>query len=116
MTEIKDYIEKERIVLDYVKRFSIDIFIETGTYNGSMVSAIAPHVKNVCSIELDEKLHISARERFKDNPNVHIFCGDSGKLLPGILKSVKEPCLFWLDGHYSGEGTAKGDTETPILE
>ena len=24
--------------------------------------------------------------------------------------------MFWLDGHYSGKGTAKGKKETPILE
>jgi len=29
---------------------------------------------------------------------------------------VEKPCLFWLDGHYSGGNTAKGEKETPIME
>ena len=116
MTIIQEHVAKEVIVLDYIKRFSVDTFIETGTYKGDMVAAIAPHVKNVYSIELDEKLHILSQERFKDISNVHILCGDSGKLLPEILKSVNEHCLFWLDGHYSAGVTAKGETETPILK
>lgn len=116
MTNVRDCKAKGRLVREYIKKFSIDTFIETGTYNGSMVAAITSHVKNVYSIELDEKLHILAREQFKDNPNIHIFCGDSGKLLPGILCSIKEPCLFWLDAHYSGDITAKGETNTPILQ
>ena len=28
----------------------------------------------------------------------------------------REPCLFWLDGHYSAGITAKGEKETPIWE
>jgi hypothetical protein len=40
----------------------------------------------------------------------------SGGLLAIQLKDVKEPCLFWLDAHYSGGSTAKGDFETPIMQ
>lgn len=37
-------------------------------------------------------------------------------MLKGILKSIQEPCLFWLDGHYVpyAPETAKGDMDTPI--
>jgi hypothetical protein len=116
MTDVKDHIHKENVVKDYIKRFSIDTFIETGTYEGIMVNAIYPHVKQVYSIELDEKLHDFAWRNFKDNPNIRLYQGDSGVLLPGLLNtSVKEPCLFWLDAHYSAGITARGDTETPIL-
>jgi hypothetical protein len=33
-----------------------------------------------------------------------------------ILSSINEPILFWLDGHYSGGETAKGEANTPILK
>jgi len=36
--------------------------------------------------------------------------------LPEILSSLKKPCLFWLDAHYSADSTIKGDVETPIAE
>jgi len=116
MMEIVSYKPKELLVMDYAKRFSIETFIETGTYKGEMVHAIAPNVKQVYSIELDEKLYILARERFKDSPNIRLLWGDSGKILPDILIDIKEPCLFWLDAHYSGGITAKGETNTPILK
>jgi hypothetical protein len=28
---------------------------------------------------------------------------------------VPDQCLFWLDGHFSGEGTARGGEDTPIV-
>jgi hypothetical protein len=37
-------------------------------------------------------------------------------MLPIILKSISEPCLFWLDAHYSAGITAKGEEETPIQQ
>lgn len=29
---------------------------------------------------------------------------------------VTAPCLFWLDGHYSGGGTAQAHLDTPIIQ
>jgi hypothetical protein len=29
---------------------------------------------------------------------------------------IDAPATFWLDGHYSGAGTAKGKTNTPLLQ
>jgi len=46
---------KQQTVIEYVKRFSPDIFIETGTYKGKIVYAIMPYIKEIYSIELDEK-------------------------------------------------------------
>ena len=33
---------------------------------------------------------------------------------PELLHDIHEPALFWLDGHYSGGFTARGDKETPV--
>ena len=54
--KLLDHTAKEQIVKDYLKKFSIDTFIETGTYEGIMAHAIAPHVRQIFTIELDEKL------------------------------------------------------------
>jgi len=114
--DVRDHNAKENVVKDYIKRFSIDTFIETGTYEGIMVNAIYPHVKQVYSIELDEKLYEFARRNLKDKPNVQLYQDDSGEVLPQMLLDIKEPCLFWLDAHYSGGITARGETNTPILK
>jgi hypothetical protein len=34
--------------------------------------------------------------------------------MPSVLETIHEPALFWLDGHYSGGDTARGDDDTPI--
>lgn len=31
-----------------------------------------------------------------------------------MVKKIRGRCLFWLDAHYSGKGTAKGDKESSI--
>ncbi|OIP76252.1 MAG: hypothetical protein AUK06_00290 [Parcubacteria group bacterium CG2_30_36_18] len=107
---------KQKIVKEYTRRFVIDTLIETGTYKGEMVSAIKNTFKEIFSIELDNKLFEAAKKKFSKYPHIHIIHGDSGKILPEILSSLKKPCLFWLDAHYSGGSTIKGDVETPIAE
>ena len=54
---------KQQVVLEYIKKFSPDVFIETGTYKGKMVYAVMPYVRPIYSIELDTK-HFD--QRFKD--------------------------------------------------
>src|SRR5207253_8101862 len=52
---------------------------------------------------------------FSRHPNVHIVFGDSAKVFEGIVQTTSGRILFWLDGHYSGPGTALGDDVCPIL-
>lgn len=107
---------KQKIVKEYAHRFAIDTLVETGTYEGRMVSAAKNTLKEIFSIELEEKLFERAKKKFANYPHIHIIHGDSGKILPEILASLKKPCLFWLDAHYSGGITTKGDVETPIKD
>src|SRR5215203_1158855 len=108
------HIVKEELIRDYAKTFKTNVLIETGTYLGDMIHAMKKSFARIVSFELDQKLAAQASERFAADKHVEIVQGDSGKLLGDYLKTIDEPCLFWLDGHYSGGITAKGNLETPI--
>ena len=90
-------------------------FVETGTYYGDTVEAIKDMYQSVISIEVDPALHQKACARFAGDGKVQIVLGDCAKKLPEILATLQEPAVFWLDGHYSGGGTGKGEVEDPIL-
>jgi hypothetical protein len=107
---------KQGVIIDYQKKYNCSTFIETGTYLGDTVEAMKTKFKKVISIELGMDLYINAKERFLNVKNVEIFQGDSGKVLPQIVLGLKDPAIFWLDGHYSAGITAKGDKICPILE
>jgi len=107
---------KQQVVVEYVRQFAPAVFIETGTYKGKMVYAVMPHVKEIYSVELDPIHCRNARKRFSGYANIHILQGQSGEVLPEIVKEIQQPCLFWLDAHWSGGSTAKGELETPIVQ
>ena len=108
------HIVKEELIRDYAQTFDTKILIETGTYLGDMVHAMRKTFSRIVSFELDQALAEQARNRFAKDDYVQIIQGDSGKLLGTLLAKIDQPCLFWLDGHYSGGITAKGALETPI--
>lgn len=105
---------KQTIVGEYREKSGYKILIETGTFYGDMIFAHLNHFKALYTIELSEYFYERAVKRFKKEKNVHLYFGDSSKLLAEISENISEPCIFWLDGHYSGGKTAKGDTECPI--
>ena len=109
-------LSKQQVVIDYIKKFSPAIFIETGTYKGKMIYAVQPHIKEIYSIELSKTYCRKAQERFAGYPNIHILQGQSGEVLPQVLDNINKPCLFWLDAHYSGGSTAKGQSNTPVMQ
>lgn len=110
------HLGKRKVVLEYAARHKPKVFIETGTYTGHMVYGVLNEFKEIYSIELDRTLAEKAKTRFTGYRHVHIIQGDSGKVLPEILKTITGPCLFWLDAHYSMGKTAKGDINTPIVQ
>jgi len=104
---------KRRIIDHYRRRHGISVLIETGTYFGGTVEYCRRRFHRIYSIELDDALAMAARARFRRWRHISIVHGDSGVVLPRILSELTEAALFWLDGHYSGPGTAIG--EPPIL-
>ncbi len=101
--------------MSYAKRFGLQTFIETGTYFGDTVEASKGHFQRIYSIELSTQLARLTKQRFRQEAHITILQGDSATVLPSILSEMQEPCLFWLDGHYSGGVTALGTSVTPIL-
>ena len=106
---------KVRTVKEYAERFGLLEFVETGTYLGQMVDAVKGNFQKVHSIELLPEFSQKAKLRFSRYSHVSIYHGESGDVLPEVLKKITEPCLFWLDAHFSGDGTARGEEDTPIL-
>lgn len=90
-------------------------FIETGFYKGDTTSK-ASKCFRVYAIELSEKLYEKAKQRFKNTKNINLYQGDTIQVLPSILKSLKEQTVIFLDAHYSMGETAKGNSNTPIIE
>jgi hypothetical protein len=109
------HLVKQRAVLDYASRFGIRVLVETGTYMGAMIDATKHHFDRIYSIELDQALHERAVRKFRRDANVTLLQGDSGSKLADVLAVLDDAALFWLDAHFSGGITSRGDLDTPIV-
>jgi hypothetical protein len=107
---------KQKIVQEYGEKNSLNILVETGTYSGDMIWACRRSFNQIYSIEFDEKLFLQATRKFAKFHHISIRHGDSAEVLPEILRDITQPCLFWLDAHYSGGITGKAALETPIIK
>jgi hypothetical protein len=107
---------KRSVIRKFQQKYRLFTFIETGTYEGEMVEAMLPVFRQIHSVELHPALFATARNKFKKHAHVKIWHGDSEIVLKEILMQLGEPALFWLDGHYSGAGTARGNSDTPVLK
>lgn len=105
---------KQAMLREYREKYGLGTMVETGTFLGDTVEAMRHEFRKVYSIELADKFHEIAKKRFERVGNVSLHKGDSGKVMPEVVKMVNGPALFWLDGHYSGGDTAQGDLNCPV--
>lgn len=105
---------KQRVVLEYAALSRARVFVETGTYYGDMLQACLDHFDQLISLEIEKHFYQRAWRRLQRDPKVTLLHGDSGKLLPEVLRRIDRPCVFWLDAHYSCGLTGKAELETPI--
>ena len=104
---------KEIVLNKYNSKNSI--WVETGTYLGRTTKYLSKISHKVYSLEPDNKLFNQAKKNLNGYANVTLFNVSSESGLEEILKRIKKENLcFWLDGHYSGKNTFKGETDTPI--
>ncbi len=107
---------KRRTVREYAARYSAVDFVETGTYLGEMTASMLRRFEHLYSIELSDVLFKKAVTRFARHANVKILHGDSATLIGRVLPECTGRTLFWLDAHWSGGITARGNTDTPIVD
>lgn len=105
---------KMAVVKHHVTAYGHRVFVETGTFLGSMVEHIAATGAQCHTIEIDETIYRRAQKILAGHANINLILGDSGVELPKVLEKLDQPATFWLDGHYSGSFTGKGDVDTPV--
>src|SRR5690349_20951481 len=89
------HIIKQRAVLEYAQRYGLTTLVETGTYYGEMIAAVATRFRRIYSIELDPELAQRARHRFRNLSHVTILDGDSQLVVPQLVREMTEACLWW---------------------
>jgi hypothetical protein len=97
------HLVKQRTLTYFARRFNLNVLVEGGTNLGHMVNVQKNRFRDIYSIERDDYLAARAKLRFAAYPNVHLFHGDSGEVLPKVVRAIKEPALFWLDAHWGAE-------------
>lgn len=102
----------ERVAFEH----GISTFVETGTYLGTTAAWASRHFETVHTIEAAEVIYAKLKGFETNHPNVRRHLGDSGELLPQLAMQLDHPCVFWLDGHWSGEETFGEEKECPILQ
>lgn len=107
---------KQKMLRDAARAGNVRVMVETGTLMGDMVEAMKQRFAQIYSIEISPELARKAQQRFRNDSNVRIIEADSATALKDLVPEIREPALFWLDGHYSGGNTGKGDKDTPIME
>ncbi len=109
-----DHVFKRKRILKLARKFNCLTLVETGTFYGEMVEAVRKFFPVVLSVELSHPLYEHNLRRFSGCSNVRLFEGDSAKLMNEMVRDISGRAIFWLDGHYSGPGTAKGEAECPV--
>ncbi len=106
---------KARAVRRHAEIYRLSTLVETGTYRGDMIAAVADRFDRCVTIELSVDLWRGACERFRSLPGVACLNGDSAVVLAGVVAEIEGPALFWLDAHTSGGDTAHAGRD-PIHE
>lgn len=90
-------------IFSIIKRdYNIDTIVETGTYKGASTQLFSILFNSVHTIEISENFYNSAKNLFKNSPNVQCHLGSSEVVLHDILPSLKEKSvLFYLDAHWN---------------
>jgi hypothetical protein len=91
---------------DVLCQFPARVFVETGSYLGDGVqAALDAGFERVITIEAQRKSWSHVRDRFAGDLRVTAILGSSADLLTAAIDNLDERATFWLDAHWSGEGT-----------
>jgi SAM-dependent methyltransferase len=104
--------------LQITTRDDYPVFIETGTHLGETIFAMQHVFAKLYTIDIQESFYRNAQQKAKDAAitNIEFLYGDSAVLFPELLARIVQPAIFFLDGHWSGGNTGRGDKDCPLVE
>jgi hypothetical protein len=102
----------QTLARDLAAEYDIRRAVETGTWQGDSTARLAEIFSNVETIELDRRWYWRARRKFLFRRGIRVRRGSS----PNLLRPATQPTLYWLDAHWSGQGTAGEGHECPLLD
>jgi hypothetical protein len=91
-------------------------FVETGTYMGETILSFIDDFEKLYTIELSETLYKDFNKKNYDRNKLTSILGDSSEVMGRVIGELNGPTVFFLDGHYSSCGTAKGVKDVPLYE
>jgi hypothetical protein len=117
MFDVKEYVDKiysteskniptcAFLFRDFGVKLGCKYFVETGTHLGHGVQYALDHgFEQILSCEFMEDRYQHCMDRFSDNDNVSLYCGNSLECMPKMLESIDDKACFWLDAHWEGGG------------
>jgi hypothetical protein len=90
-------------------------FIETGTLNGDTIFSLEHFFNKLYTIEFSEKYYNNTRNKYNGN-KINFILGDSSLVFKSLLPNINNKCIFFLDGHWSGDDTGHSDKDCPLEE
>jgi hypothetical protein len=106
----------KKLVLLLKEHFSVDIFVETGTFKGETTIWASGAFKEVYTIENSRELFDSTSRSLLKYSNIHPLYGNSALQLNKVVPEIKQPALFWLDAHWCGGNTYGNEDPCPLLD
>jgi len=106
----------KKLVCLIKEHFSIEIFVETGTFRGKTSKWAAGIFRDIITIENSRDLFDSASKTLIKYKNIHPLFGSSPIQLSGVVKEINQPALFWLDAHWCGGSTYGEVDPCPLLD
>lgn len=92
-------------------------FVETGTGLGHTAVQMAGHFEEVHTIEIKQEfVHAARLMAWKAEGPIHFYHGSTEHVLPALLPRVRGPAVVFLDAHFSGEGTGRGERDVPLVD
>jgi hypothetical protein len=106
----------KKLVLLLKEHFSIEVFVETGTFKGKTSIWASGIFNDVYTLENSKELFDSTSRSLVKYRNIHPLYGNSARQLNTIVSEIKQPAIFWLDAHWCGGNTFGNDAPCPLLD
>jgi hypothetical protein len=120
MYNLNIYYKMPSITYSFLKKLkdsykNYPCFIETGTYKGDTIYGVEPYFKKLYTIEFSENYYNDVKKKYTGN-KINFILGDSSIVFKTLLPTITDKCIFFLDGHWSGEDTGHAEKDCPLEE